>query len=764
MSSESKEIGGLQIKDLAGFQMAVDAGHLTQDEMQCMLLTLIRDDIDKTDRLIYIIKNEIPAATAEYKALNEKYEKLQKEAQKSREQQQLGNRGTYGVRSEHLSQEEMKTGVPASRELGQEDPLNEDTPDRTGETQEQQETGSDAHSDQTASQSTGSDQAESKKTGSDGNTGTEKTAGADGAGNAEKSAGDSKNRDWHDRDQGDRTNGSGKKGGNPNPVCRTTGSFEKQTADLPREYKFLTDGLRDLLRDEKDAKYISVNYEKSARVMYHPAFFYVRIEYSPVFTFTKAGIESVADRCFPYHERRMYRPPHKAAFLPGSHTSPECVAHYAYEFVRAFMPAYRIEQTQKDLDYPISRSTMLRQMYRAAELYLVPLIDFFIAYLFDNRYIQMDETTWEVIMDGRKQGTKSYIWLMITSELLDCPKVAVYFYSRTRSEEFLEDLFADFLQEIDEAVNDAVGGTEISSAVPSCEGTDRIEAAVPEGAETKRAEIVIKDDAYQAYAELEKHADGTIKVSFCIAHLRRYFFLAYTILVLSIGRSKDEEAKKRLAASDEWQILLEISRAEREDTKLKKLSREERLRGRIQNVKPHLDNAVRLATEADAKDPKHSDMTATMSKAVTYLLNCKKDGHIDSFLYDPDIPCDNSASERNLRPVAVQRHSSLFSFSVQGAIDRMILMSVARTAYLNGADVYLYFCYLFTEMPEHLARKEPTLRYMPDMMPWSEAYREFARNKKAEEKKPLNFQCAPPSKPKIVNGQWQMSEAEEKTG
>ena len=259
---------------------------------------------------------------------------------------------------------------------------------------------------------------------------------------------------------------------------------------------------------------------------------------------------------------------------------------------------------------------------------------------------------------------------------------------------------------------------------------------------SQNARAVIKDDAYAAYAKLEKNSNGAIAVSFCLAHLRRYFYLAWLIIVSAAGKKAETpEGQKELSETWEWKILYEISVAEREDTGLKKVSREERLDGRISRVKPHLDKAYQYVCEYESQyqeslkasntgTSKRIPMSATMRKAMTYFENAAKDHHIDSFLYDPDIPADNSFAERLIRSIGVQRHNSLFSYSDEGATCRMIANSIAKTAQLNKADPWYYFLYLLREIPKYQERKVDPEEYMPKMMPWSDEYRSFETREK----------------------------------
>ncbi|MCH3986405.1 MAG: hypothetical protein LKE69_00445 [Lachnospiraceae bacterium] len=78
-----------------------------------------------------------------------------------------------------------------------------------------------------------------------------------------------------------------------------------------------------------------------------------------------------------------------------------------------------------------------------------------------------------------------------------------------------------------------------------------------------------------------------------------------------------------------------------------------------------------------------------------------------------------------MRRIALQRNSSLFLYSDEGATDRMIANSIATTAKLNDADPEYYFRYLLIEIPKHQRRGDNSDEYLPKMMCWSEEYRAY---------------------------------------
>jgi len=57
---------------------------------------------------------------------------------------------------------------------------------------------------------------------------------------------------------------------------------------------------------------------------------------------------------------------------------------------------------------------------------------------------QCDETTLEVIHDGRPAGSKSYMWVHLTGELSPVPKIVVYEYQKTRHSDHPKEYYRDY--------------------------------------------------------------------------------------------------------------------------------------------------------------------------------------------------------------------------------------------------------------------------------------------------------------------------------
>ena len=120
-------------------------------------------------------------------------------------------------------------------------------------------------------------------------------------------------------------------------------------------------------------------------------------------------------------------------------------------------------------------------------------------------------------------------------------------------------------------------------------------------------------------------------------------------------------------------------------------------------MKKYLDSCT--YQQGDETNPLYSDK---LKDAIRYSKNQEK--YLRRFLEDGNIPVDNGASERNMKPVACHRKNSLFIFSKKGADATMTIMSLIETAKANQAIPYYYLKYLFRkDVKRHLLQSR--LRY-----------------------------------------------------
>ena len=122
------------------------------------------------------------------------------------------------------------------------------------------------------------------------------------------------------------------------------------------------------------------------------------------------------------------------------------------------------------------------------------------------------------------------------------------------------------------------------------------------------------------------------------------------------------------------------------------------------------------------------------SVAIFIFTGCERFGkrcQLQLFLTTPDVPIDNSASERAIRTFCLGKKNWMFHNTANGADSSALvysISSISETAKLNHFRPYYYFRYILTELPKHCDEKgniDPAeLDYL---MPWSESLPEECR-------------------------------------
>lgn len=140
----------------------------------------------------------------------------------------------------------------------------------------------------------------------------------------------------------------------------------------------------------------------------------------------------------------------------------------------------------------------------------------------------------------------------------------------------------------------------------------------------------ITSDAYAAYSLYASERDGLVVSTLCWMHCRRAFIRAARLLNPS-ARREDE-----LLEFPEFRAIDLIRQIYLEENPLKKLSDEERLKGRQERVKPKVDAFFEYMYSLDYENPAFSDL---LSSAISYSLT--HEDRLREFLQDPQVPIDN---------------------------------------------------------------------------------------------------------------------------
>ena len=370
-------------------------------------------------------------------------------------------------------------------------------------------------------------------------------------------------------------------------------------------------------------------------------------------------------------DHRLIRIPTENALIPKSVASPSLLAQIMLDWNRMYLPLYRQESDPNRFGFALSRQTMSWWILYVAQTHFRPVYEYLCQQLKGYRHQNCDETYYSVTLDERGPGAKSFIWVHRSGDLADVPQIVVYCYEKTRGANHLRNFYAGLLEM-----------------------------------------IYLTCDAYSAYPCYAGESNGLIILTGCFMHCRRRFVEA--LLILNLKGLADEQIRN-LPETRAILLIREIYLAEGQ---LKDLSPKERLERRKAEVLPKVNAFFDFVSGIDLNNPLVSEK---MKDAAQYALN--QEMYLRRFLTDGSIPIDNGIAERSVKPVALYRRNSLFSFSVKGAESMVTIFSLIETARANDADPYFYLKYLMEQMPKYLYEKGR--EYMPDLMPWSDVYRRY---------------------------------------
>ena len=342
-------------------------------------------------------------------------------------------------------------------------------------------------------------------------------------------------------------------------------------------------------------------------------------------------------------DEHMVKADHPKALLHGSLVSPSLGAAIINgKYVNA-VPLYRLEQEFQRYGLQITRQNMANWCIRLAEEYLSILYDHLHEELYFYHVIQADETPVLVNHDGRKAGSKSWMWVYRSGHLYQDRQIVLYEYQQTRNASHPR----EFLK-----------------------GYDGI----------------CVTDGYQVYHTLEKELEE-LTIAGCWVHCRRRFDEALKLI-----------PKPSQKESNAFLLMKQIQAIYREEGKLNDLSSDERLKQRQAVIKPLVDAFFAyLKTINVSKKDKFGD-------AVRYARNQEK--YLRVFLTDGDVPIDNNASERAIRGFCIGKKNWQMIDTIHGAKSSAIIYIIVETAKANNLKPFDYVQHLLEEIPKHMNDKD----------------------------------------------------------
>lgn len=205
-------------------------------------------------------------------------------------------------------------------------------------------------------------------------------------------------------------------------------------------------------------------------------------------------------------------------------------------------------------------------------------------------------------------------------------------------------------------------------------------------------------DGYQGYNQLPE-----VMPVRCWAHARRKFFEA----IPKKNKGKEHPAEQVL------QLFKELFKKEQD---WKEMKPEERLEKRATELRPLFDQLYAYLEKIPAV-PK-----SKLDKAIQYSFTFREDlAHV---FEDGRLEVTNNHSERLVKELVMGRKNCLFSNSLEGARTSGHILSVLKTAELNGLDGIRYLTYLFEELPNLPVLCSETL---DDYLPWTKTVQETCK-------------------------------------
>lgn len=361
-------------------------------------------------------------------------------------------------------------------------------------------------------------------------------------------------------------------------------------------------------------------------------------------------------------ERKFLKGETPSYLLRGSLVSPSLEAAIINgKYVNA-LPLRRIEKDFSMNGIDLSEQDMAYWTIKCSDRYLQRLYDYLHKLLIPHHILQADETTVEVSKDGRKAGSKSYMWVYRTGQNITDKPIVLYDYQKTRCHEHPLEFLKGF------------------KGILVCDG-------------------------FPGYKTLSQKAED-ITIAGCWAHARRKFTDAL--------KAKKESSRKGTVASDAIVMIAEITHM---NNQLAELTPEERLSERQKKVRPLVDEF--FAWIHRISSDKKLFLSDDTREGINYCIN--QEEYLKTFLTDSEVPMSNNLTEGTIRGFTIGRKNWMMIDTISGAKASAVIYSLVETAKASSLNPYYYFEYLLTELPKlkEFTSSDEEKEAMERLLPWS---------------------------------------------
>jgi transposase len=343
--------------------------------------------------------------------------------------------------------------------------------------------------------------------------------------------------------------------------------------------------------------------------------------------------------------------------IPKSMASAELLGYVATAKYLDALPLYRQSKQFGRIGVDLPRQTLARWMICLGAL-VTPLLNVLRDELLTQNYLQMDETTFQVLKEpGRAATSKSQLWVQRAMD--PARPIVLFSYRASRS---------------------GATATELLGA----------------------SKGVLQTDLYAGYHG-PGQAPGRVHAH-CFAHARRFFSDGLKSLGLNVKRLPAKPPPGATQLLKGLRLIAELYAIER---RIRGTSPEQRLAVRERETIEVLD---RLHQWVKATRPR-AKPTSKLGKGLRYIE--ARWAGLSVFAHDGRVEIDTNLTENEIRPFAVGRRNWMFSDTPSGAHASAALYTLIVTAKANQLDPYAYLV--------HVARQLPSASCLADieaLLPW----------------------------------------------
>ena len=319
--------------------------------------------------------------------------------------------------------------------------------------------------------------------------------------------------------------------------------------------------------------------------------------------------------------------PMAPALIEGGMATPGLLAWVLISKFGDHLPLYRIEQMAARSGVTLAQSTLGDWVGRTG-FHLTPLWDRLKARLLMRSVLHADESPVQQLAPGKGKTHKAYLWAYCANTLDGGPPLVLFDYQTSRAGRHVREFLGEW-----------------------------------------RGSLCVDDYAgYAALFRAESHNPVPCLELGCMAHARRKFYDLHQANQSPMAAEALRHIQGLYAIEDEARTM----------------SITDRQALRLEKAVPALAAFHRFLKDSRIKAAPNGGS----AKAIDYSL--KRWDALARYAISGDLPIDNTAVERTIRPIAIGRKNWMFVGSERAGKRAAIIQSLIGTAKANGIDPYAW--------------------------------------------------------------------------